>query len=85
MVIGETPSGKEIDVNVTREKKLTNLRAAAKDENIILSRPRIMTLDQMIEFINEDELIEVTPHSIRVRKKILDAAKRHKKLYGMRA
>jgi len=79
MVIGETPSGRNIDVNATREKKLTNIRAANRDENVILSRPRQMTLEAFIEFIDDDELIEVTPHHLRVRKKILSSLGRYKK------
>jgi len=79
MVIGETPSGRNIDVNATREKKLTNIRAANRDENVILSRPRQMTLEACIEFIDDDELIEVTPHHLRIRKKILPSNSRYKK------
>jgi GTP-binding protein len=79
MVIGETPNGRNIDVNVTREKKLTNIRAANKDENVILSRPRLLTLEACIEFIDDDELIEVTPHHLRLRKKILSSNGRYKK------
>ncbi len=82
MVIGETPNGKMIDVNVTREKKLTNVRAAGKDDNVILSRPKKMSLEQCIEFIDDDELIEVTPNTLRIRKRILGANGRHKKQYG---
>ncbi len=82
MLIGETPSRKNIDVNATREKKLTNIRAAAKDDNVILSRPKKMTLESWIEFIDEDELIEVTPQHLRVRKRILSANQRHKKAHG---
>jgi GTP-binding protein len=82
MVIGETPSGREIDVNATRQKKLTNVRAAGKDENVILSRPKRMSLEQYIEFIDDDEFIEVTPHHLRVRKRSLRASSRHKRLYG---
>jgi GTP-binding protein len=78
MVIGETPSGRNIDVNPCREKKLTNIRAAGKDENVILVRPRSMTLDQAIEFIDDDELIEVTPRQIRIRKRVLSAGRRYK-------
>jgi len=78
MVIGETPSGKNIDVNVTREKKLTNIRAAGRDENVILTRPREMTLEACIEFIDDDELVEVTPHHLRIRKKQLGAGARYK-------
>ncbi|HUT77783.1 MAG TPA: translational GTPase TypA [Polyangia bacterium] len=84
MVIGETPNGRDIDVNACREKKLTNIRAAGKDENVILTRPRSMTLEQAIEFIDDDELIEVTPKSIRLRKKHLleHERKRHARLAG---
>ena len=78
MVIGETPSGRNIDVNATREKKLTNIRAANRDENVILSRPRQMSLEACIEFIDDDELIEVTPHHLRIRKKILSSLGRYK-------
>jgi GTP-binding protein len=79
MVIGETPSGRNIDVNATREKRLTNIRAANKDENVILSRPRSMSLEACIEFIDDDELIEVTPRHLRIRKKILSSTSRYKK------
>jgi GTP-binding protein len=78
MVIGETPSGRNIDVNACREKKLTNIRAAGKDENVILVRPRSLTLEQAIEFIDDDELIEVTPRAIRIRKRVLSLGGRHK-------
>src|SRR3972149_2886150 len=64
-------------LNVTKEKKLTNMRAANADDALQLIPPRIMGLEQAIEFIKEDELIEVTPKSIRMRKKILEATKRH--------
>ncbi|MDJ0766935.1 MAG: translational GTPase TypA [Myxococcota bacterium] len=76
MVIGQTPRSRDIDVNVTREKKLTNIRAAAKDENVILAKPRKLSLEQAIEFINNDEFVEVTPQSIRMRKKVLQANRR---------
>jgi GTP-binding protein len=79
MIVGETPNGRDIDVNATRQKKLTNIRAAAKDENVILSRHKQMTTEACIEFIDEDELIEVTPHHLRMRKKILQANSRYKK------
>jgi GTP-binding protein len=78
MVIGETPNGRDIDVNACREKKLTNIRAAGKDENVILIRPRSMTLEQAIEFIDDDELIEVTPRAIRIRKRVLSLGGRRK-------
>jgi len=76
MVIGEHSRDNDLDVNVTKEKKLTNMRAANADDALQLIPPRTMSLEQAIEFIKEDELIEVTPRSIRLRKKILGANKR---------
>ncbi|HET9948364.1 MAG TPA: translational GTPase TypA, partial [Longimicrobiales bacterium] len=64
--------------NVSKEKKLTNMRTTASDENIKLEPPRRMTLEMALEFIEEDELIEVTPDAIRLRKRILDATQRRK-------
>lgn len=78
MVIGEHSRENDLDVNVTKEKKLTNMRAANADDALQLIPPRIMSLEQAIEFIKEDELIEVTPRSIRLRKKILGANRRPK-------
>ena len=78
MVIGEHSRENDLDVNVTKEKKLTNMRAANADDALQLIPPRIMSLEQAIEFIKEDELIEVTPRSIRLRKKVLGANKRSK-------
>jgi GTP-binding protein len=77
MIIGENSRDNDLDVNVTKEKKLTNMRAANADDALQLIPPRIMGLEQAIEFIKEDELIEVTPKSIRMRKKILQANKRY--------
>jgi GTP-binding protein len=77
MIIGENSRENDLDVNVTKEKKLTNMRAANADDALQLIPPRIMGLEQAIEFIKEDELIEVTPKSIRLRKKILQANKRY--------
>lgn len=76
MVIGENSRDNDLDVNVIKEKKLTNIRAANADEALQLIPPRIMSLEQAIEFIREDELVEVTPRSIRLRKKILEASRR---------
>jgi len=64
-------------VNVIKEKKLTNMRASSADDALQLIPPRIMSLEQAIEFIKEDELVEVTPESVRLRKKLLGANKRH--------
>lgn len=73
MIIGEHSRDNDLDVNVCREKKLTNIRAAGRDENIILTPPRLMRLEQALEFIDMDELVEVTPTAIRLRKKVLQA------------
>ncbi len=82
MVIGEHSRDNDLDVNVTKEKKLTNMRAANADDALQLIPPRIMSLEQAIEFIKQDELIEVTPRSIRLRKKILEPNKRPKTVRG---
>jgi len=78
MVIGENARPSDMDVNVTKEKKQTNMRASTADEAIRLIPPRKLGLEQSIEFINDDELVEVTPSSIRLRKKILAANMRPK-------
>jgi GTP-binding protein len=77
MIVGEHSRGNDIDVNACREKKLTNIRAASKDDNVVLTPIKRMTLEQAISFIREDELLEVTPQSLRMRKAILPAQKRH--------
>ena len=79
MMIGENARNNDMDVNVTKEKKQTNMRASTADEAIRLVPPRILGLEQAIEFINDDELVEVTPKTIRLRKKILEANRRPKK------
>lgn len=76
MIIGENSRSNDLDVNVIKEKKLTNMRASNADEALQLVPPRIMSLEQAIEFIKEDELVEITPQSIRLRKKTLEAQKR---------
>jgi GTP-binding protein len=77
MIIGEHNRAQDINVNPCKEKKLTNMRAAGKDDNVMLSPVRPMTLEQAINFIREDELVEVTPVSLRMRKAVLSAQKRH--------
>jgi GTP-binding protein len=77
MIIGERNRGQDIDVNACKEKKLTNMRAAGKDDSVALSPIKTLTLEQAISFIREDELVEVTPRAVRVRKTVLSAAKRH--------
>ena len=76
MIIGRHSRENDLVVNPMKLKKLTNMRAAGSDENILLTPPRRLTLEQAIEFIADDELVEVTPQSIRLRKKILDETKR---------
>ncbi len=66
----------DLDVNIVKEKKLTNMRASTADEAIRLVPPRMLNLEQAIEFVREDEMVEVTPKSIRLRKKILKANQR---------
>ncbi|GBE00599.1 GTP-binding protein TypA/BipA [bacterium BMS3Abin08] len=78
LIVGENSRENDIDVNVTKEKKLTNMRAAAADDALHLIPPKILSLEQAIEFIKENELVEVTPRSIRLRKKVLEANKRPK-------
>lgn len=77
MIVGEHNRDNDIDVNATKEKKLTNLRAAGKDENVILTPVRRMTLERALHFVREDEQVEVTPQSIRLRKSELSALKRY--------
>jgi GTP-binding protein len=79
MIIGENSRTNDMDVNVTKEKKQTNMRASTADEAIRLIPPRRLGLEQAIEFINDDELVEVTPRSIRLRKKVLAASMRPRK------
>src|SRR6478609_5209986 len=79
MIIGENARPNDLDVNVTKEKKQTNMRASTADEAIRLVPPRKLGLEQAIEFINDDELVEVTPSSIRLRKRILAGNMRPKK------
>ena len=76
MIIGENARAADLDVNIVKEKKLTNMRASTADEAIRLVSPRILNLEQAIEFIRDDEYVEATPQSIRLRKKVLQANKR---------
>lgn len=79
MVVGENNRDNDLIVNVTKGKQLTNVRASGSDENIILTPPRTFTLEQAIDFIQDDELIEVTPHFIRLRKRYLNENERKRK------
>src|SRR5688572_27281850 len=76
MIVGESARASDMDVNPTREKKLTNIRTKASDENIQLEPPRELTLEAAMEYIEDDELIEVTPRAIRLRKRSLSASER---------
>ncbi|MCK5331019.1 MAG: translational GTPase TypA [Candidatus Marinimicrobia bacterium] len=75
-IIGDRNRTEDLTVNITREKKLTNMRASTSDATVVLRPPRLLSLDQTIEFIAQDELVEITPASIRLRKMELDANKR---------
>lgn len=78
MVVGENPKGLDIEVSVTRKKQQSNVRASGSDEALRLSPPKILSLEQALEFIEDDELIEITPSHFRIRKSILDKDKRYK-------
>jgi GTP-binding protein len=79
MVVGEYSRDNDLNVNISREKKLTNIRAAGRDENIIITPHREMGLEAGIEWIGDDELVEVTPQSVRLRKKVLKQVERPKR------
>jgi len=76
MVVGENSRGEDMDVNICREKKQTNMRAAGSDNTERLTPPRVLSLEQALEFVAEDECVEVTPGAIRLRKVLLDAGDR---------
>src|SRR5262245_14066704 len=76
MIVGENARSVDLEVNIVKEKKLTNMRASTADEAIRLVSPRILNLEQAIEFIRDNEYVEVTPQTIRLRKKVLQANKR---------
>jgi GTP-binding protein len=82
MVIGENAKDNDLDVNVVREKKLTNMRASTADEAIRLVPFRPLNLEQAIEFIADDEFVEITPKSLRLRKKTLQSNQRKKKSFA---
>lgn len=78
MIVGSNPKGLDVEVNVTRKKQQSNVRSSGADDSLKLSPVKNMSLEEALEFIEDDELIEVTPMSFRIRKKILDANKRYK-------
>lgn len=78
LVVGMNPKGLDIDVNVCKQKKLTNTRASGSDDAIMLTPAKKMSVEEMMEFVEDDELIEVTPNNLRIRKRILDSNLRYK-------
>ena len=82
MVVGQSPKIEDITVNVCKKKQLTNMRASGSDEALRLIPPKQMSLEQCLEFLADDELLEVTPHNLRLRKRILNHELRMKALKG---
>jgi GTP-binding protein len=82
MIIGEANKDSDMVVNVTQEKQLSNMRSAGKDSTVVLKKPKQMNLEACLAYINDDELIEITPKTIRLRKQILKANERKKAMYG---
>ena len=78
MIVGQSPKSDDMAVNVCKKKHVTNMRASGSDEALRLTPPRTFSLEQALEFIADDELVEVTPKNIRLRKRILDNAQRMK-------
>ena len=72
MVVGQSGKGEDIELNVCKRKQMTNTRSSSADEALRLTPPRILSLEQALEFIDDDELLEITPKNLRIRKKILD-------------
>ena len=79
MVVGVSPKAEDISVNVCKRKHMTNMRASGSDDALRLEPPRLMSLEESMEFLGDDELLEVTPKSIRIRKKTLNTEQRLKK------
>ena len=78
MVVGENPRAEDMEVNVCKKKQLTNTRSSGSDDALKLSPPKVMSLEQALDFIDTDELLEITPKSFRIRKKILDHTLRYR-------
>lgn len=78
MIVGEHTRENDITVNITKVKQMTNMRSANKDQTVSMKKPRVMSLEESLEYLNEDEYCEVTPESIRLRKKILDKNERER-------
>ncbi|MBX4188016.1 MAG: translational GTPase TypA [Candidatus Doudnabacteria bacterium] len=84
MIVGENAKAEDIEININRTKKLSNMRASGSDDAIILSPPKVMSLEESLEYLAPDELLEVTPLSLRLRKKILDPNKRKRERNAQR-
>ena len=78
MIVGEHNRENDLTVNIVKAKQMTNMRSANKDQTSTMKKPRIMSLEESLEYLNEDEYLEVTPESIRLRKKILEKNEREK-------
>jgi GTP-binding protein len=76
MIVGERNRSEDMNINIARERKLTNMRSSTAEATVVLRPPRLLSLDQCIEYIAEDELVEITPKNIRLRKMELNAGKR---------
>ena len=85
MVIGQNPKGDDIEVNVCKKKQLTNTRASGSDDALKLVPRKDLSLEQSLEFIETDELLEVTPKNLRIRKKILDPVMRKRAAHNAKS
>jgi GTP-binding protein len=85
MIVGENARAEDLDVNAIKEKHLTNMRSSTSDVLVRLVPPRRLSLDQALEFVREDECVEVTPHAVRLRKVVLDAVGRQKAARRLKA
>jgi GTP-binding protein len=85
MVVGQNAKNEDLEVNPLKSKQLTNFRASGKDDALRLSPPKRLTLEQAIAYIDEDELVEVTPRSIRIRKRWLDPHERKRQSRALKA
>jgi GTP-binding protein len=85
MVVGICSRNEDMNVNVCKRKQLTNMRASGSDEALRLTSPKVLSLEQCLEFLADDELLECTPKSLRIRKRILDHAERMRQVMKKRA
>ncbi len=84
MIVGENKRSDDMEVNVCKKKHVTNMRASGSDEALRLEKPRQFSLEQALDYIQEDELLEITPSNIRLRKKLLDHHSRLQRVKGLR-